>query len=111
MAYDEELAWRVREQLGELATVSERRMFGGIAFLVGGHIALTVSGRGGLMVRTDEDLSGEAHTEPVVMRGRPMRGWIRVAAAALDADESLAKWVERGVRAARLQPPKRGHPG
>jgi hypothetical protein len=106
VAYDEDLAWRVREQLDGVDAVSERRMFGGLALLVGGHMALAVSGRGGLMVRTDGDFGGEPHTEPVVMRGRPMRGWIRVAAAGLEGSEALAEWIGRGLMAAEARPPK-----
>lgn len=106
MAYDEDLAWRVREQLASVDAVTERRMFGGLAFLIGGHMSVAVSGRGGLMVRTTTDLAGEPHVEPVVMRGRAMRGWIRVAAAGLEDDRALAAWVARGVATAQALPPK-----
>jgi hypothetical protein len=104
MAYDEELGWRIREQLSETNAVSERRMFGGLAFLVGGHMAVAASGRGGLLVRSPYD--GEPGTEPMVMSGRPARGWLRVAPEAIERDDQLAQWVARGVAGAQALPPK-----
>ena len=105
MAYDEELADRLREALGAEPGLSEKRMFGGLAFLVEGHMAVAASGHGGLMVRVDPDTSEElvdgVLVERVVMRGREMDGWLRVASAAVDDDEALREWVVRGVAAAR----------
>ncbi|TQJ51371.1 TfoX/Sxy family protein [Phycicoccus sp. SLBN-51] len=105
MAYDEELADRLREALGAEPGLSEKRMFGGLAFLVEGHMAVAASGQGGLMVRVDpatsEELVDGVLVERVVMRGREMDGWLRVASAAVDDDEALREWVVRGVAAAR----------
>lgn len=105
MAYDEELADRLREALGAEPGVGEKRMFGGLAFLVEGHMAVAASGRGGLMVRVDpatsEELVDGVLVDRVVMRGREMDGWLRVASAAVDDDEALREWVVRGVAAAR----------
>ena len=109
MAYDEDLAHRIRELLaGEPAT--EKRMFGGLAFLLGGHMAVAASGQGGLLVRVAPEetdaLLEQPHTGPMVMRGREMQGWLRVAAEGIEGDEQLATWVERGAAAARALPPK-----
>lgn len=105
MAYDEELADRLREALGAEPGLSEKRMFGGLAFLVEGHMAVAASGQGGLMVRVDpatsEELVDGALVDRVVMRGREMDGWLRVASGAVDDDEALRAWVVRGVAAAR----------
>src|SRR5213082_918413 len=82
MAYDEDLAHRIRELIAGEAGVTEKKMFGGLAFLVGGNMSVAASGQGGLMVRVDpehtDDLVDEPHAEPLVMRGRPMQGWLRV---------------------------------
>lgn len=111
MAYDVELADRLRERLettlGTLPT--EKKMFGGLAFLVGGHMAVVASGQGGLMVRcapeeTDTHLAAGA--APFEMRGRPMTGWLRVPAEAVTEDDALAGWVEVGVARAESLPPK-----
>jgi hypothetical protein len=104
MAYDEDLANRVRELLAA-ETYTEKRMFGGLAFLIGGHMAVAVSGQGGLMVRcapeqTDE-LTAREHAAPFVMRGRELSGWLRVE----DAGD-LRPWVEIGVAYARSLPAK-----
>jgi hypothetical protein len=104
MAYDEDLANRVRELLAA-ESYTEKRMFGGLAFLIGGHMAVAVSGQGGLMVRcapeqTDELMARE-HAGPVVMRGRELSGWLRVE----DAGD-LRPWVEIGVAYARSLPAK-----
>ena len=116
MAYDEDLANRIREVLaGEQAvegrTVDEKRMFGGLAFLVGGNMAVGVSGQGGLMVRVDPDttetLLAKPHTRPFEMRGRALEGWLRVDAEGVRTKRQLAPWVERGVAYARSLPPKR----
>ena len=111
MAYDEDLANRVRELIGDEPGVAEQRMFGGLAFLIGGNMAVAASGQGGLMVRVDpeetEALVAEPHARPFEMRGRPMDGWLRVVDAGLRTREQLAPWVERGVGYARSLPPKR----
>jgi hypothetical protein len=105
MAYDEDLAHRVRAALGADPGLSEKRMFGGLAFLVGGHLALAASGQGGLMVRVDpagsEELVDDVLVHRMVMRGREMDGWLRVAAEAVETDDALNAWVARGVSAAR----------
>ena len=110
MAYDEDLANRVRAQLGAEERVTEKEMFGGIAFLLGGHMAVGVSGRGGLMVRVGPDATDEAlslpHARPMDMTGRPMKGWVVVAEDGVQDDADLAAWVERGARFARSLPPK-----
>lgn len=110
VAYDEDLADRIRAAIGAEPALTERRMFGGLAFLVGGHMAVAAGGGGGAMVRAapaefDEMVSaGEA--EPVVMRDRPMRGWLNLRPDQLGTDEQLARWVGIGVGYARSLPPK-----
>ncbi|WP_298990914.1 TfoX/Sxy family protein [uncultured Pseudokineococcus sp.] len=113
MAYDEDLAERVREALAAERDRAEKAMFGGLAVLLGGRMAVAVSGGGGLMVRVDpEDAPALLERDgvgPVVMRGRPTRGWVLVAPAALADDAELRAWVERGAREARgAAPPDRG---
>jgi len=111
MAYDEDLADRVRALIVAEAGVTEKRMFGGLAFLVDGHMAVAASGQGGLLVRIDpedpEDLAGKPHTRPMEMRGRPMRGWLRVDAEGVGSKRQLEPWVKRGVTYVRSLPPKR----
>jgi TfoX/Sxy family transcriptional regulator of competence genes len=112
MAYDEELADRIRLlAAADGAVVSEKRMFGGLAFLVGGNMAIAASGQGGILVRVDPTESDElVRTTPAtvaVMRGREMAGWLRVASADVAEDEQLAPWVRRGVGHAGSLPPKR----
>jgi hypothetical protein len=110
MAYDEALAERIRALVGHGADVTEQKMFGGLAFLAGGHMAVAASGQGGILVRIDPDVSDDhvattsAHVE---MRGRQISGWLRVDAEDVAADTELAAWVERGVGYARSLPPKR----
>lgn len=110
MAYDEDLAVRVRDLVGGGPGVAEKKMFGGLAFLVGGNMAVGVSGQGGLLVRVDPDQSDElvasTGAELMEMRGRSMRGWLRVAAADVASDAELAEWVERGKAYARSLPAK-----
>ena len=110
MAYSEELADRIRESLGDAADVTERKMFGGLAFLIGGHMAVAAVSGGGLMVRVDptesDDLVATTSAEPMEMRGRTMRGWLRVEADDVSGDDELARWVERGRSYARSLPPK-----
>jgi TfoX/Sxy family transcriptional regulator of competence genes len=110
MAYDEDLADRIRELLGAASGVVEKRMFGGLAFLVNGNMAIAASGQGGLLVRVAPDdtetlLAGE-HVEPMVMRGREMRGWLRVGADGVQTKRQLEEWVERGADYARSLQPK-----
>ncbi|MGW5387424.1 TfoX/Sxy family protein [Nocardia sp. NPDC003963] len=111
MAYDEELAERVREVLGVGTAVSERRMFGGLAFLFGGHMGVAVSREGGLMVRMEPAaaaaLVDDVAVTPMVMQGRELDGWLRVTAAAVTGDRELAVWVGRGARFAGSLPPKK----
>ena len=109
MAYDEDLAERLRELVAREKGLTEKRMFGGLAFLLDGNMAVSASGQGGLMVRVDpaasDDLVADARAERMVMKGRPMDGWLRVDAEGLD-DAGLAEWVARGVAYARSLPPK-----
>lgn len=111
MAYDEELAHRIRELVQDVPRLSEKAMFGGLAFLVGGNMAVSASGQGGLLLRVDpgetEALVREPHVTRAVMRGREMDGWLRVADAAVTGDEELRHWVDLGVAHARRLPPKR----
>jgi len=110
MAYDKELADRIRAlALGEPA-VSEQKMFGGLAFLVNGNMAVAASGQGGLLVRVDPHASAElvetTSAEEMVMRGRSMAGWLRVESSSVEADDELRGWVDRGLSFARSLPPK-----
>jgi TfoX/Sxy family transcriptional regulator of competence genes len=110
VAYDEELAERIRQLLGPDPAVAEQRMFGGMAFLVGGNMAVGVSGQGGLMVRADptasDRLVATTAATPMEMRGRPMAGWLRVPADAVRTKRQLQKWIGIGVDAAGALPPK-----
>jgi hypothetical protein len=110
MAYDEDLANRVREQLAAESGVTEKAMFGGLAFLLGGNMAVGVSGAGGLMVRVGADGTEEAlaqpHARPFEMSGRPVKGWVRVATEGVEGDDELAAWVRRGTAFARSLPAK-----
>ncbi len=109
MAYDTDLADRLRELVGGEQGLSEKRMFGGLAFLIGGNMAVSASGEGGLLLRVDPAATDELVADPragrAVMRGREMDGWLRVDVDGLD-DAGLAGWVSRGVRYARSLPPK-----
>jgi TfoX/Sxy family transcriptional regulator of competence genes len=108
--YDEDLADRIRELVGLEKALSEKKMFGGLAFLIGGHMAVAASGQGGILVRVDPDRSEElvASTDAVgaVMRGRPMAGWLRVAPEHLRTKRQLQKWVQLGTGYARTLPVK-----
>ena len=110
MAYDEDLAERIRELIYADPDVSERKMFGGLAFLVAGNMAVAASGQGGLMVRVDpdemEELAAKPHAGPFEMRGRPVHGWLRVAGEGVESRSQLEPWVERGVTYARSLAPK-----
>lgn len=111
MAYDEGLANRIRELIAGEGDVTEQRMFGGLAFLVGGHMSVAASGRGGLMVRVDPGdtaaLLRKPHAGPFEMRGRALEGWLRVDAEGVRTKRQLEPWVKRGVAYARSLPPKR----
>jgi TfoX/Sxy family transcriptional regulator of competence genes len=110
VAYDEDLANRVRELTAGEPRVTEKRMFGGLAFLVAGNMAVAASGQGGLMVRVDPEstdaLVGKPHARPFEMRGRPVQGWLRVDADGVRTKRQLEPWVRRGVGYARSLPPK-----
>jgi TfoX/Sxy family transcriptional regulator of competence genes len=107
LPYDEQLAARIREHLSGEDGLTEQKMFGGLAFLVNGNMAVAASGQGGLLVRVDPAESAElvsaTGAEEMVMRGRAMAGWLRVE----PAEDELSEWVERGVAYARSLPPKR----
>lgn len=110
MAYDEDLANRIREAVQDEPGIREKRMFGGLGFLAGGNLAVSASGQGGLMVRVDPAdtgalVDGQA-VRRVVMRGREMDGWLRVDLAAVEREDQLRDWVERGLTYARSLPPK-----
>ncbi len=111
MAYDEELAERIRAEVAGEQDLTEMKMFGGLAFLIGGNMAVGVSGKGGLMIRCDPDeteaLLAEPGAQPFEMRNRDMKGWLRVEADAVEDDDALRAWVERGTAYARALPPKK----
>jgi len=111
MAYDEDLAHRVRELVLPEEGVTEKRMFGGLAFLIDGHMSVTASRLGGLLVRVDpaetEALLRKPSAHPFEMRGRPMHGWLRVDAEGLHTKRQLERWVARGIAYARSLPAKR----
>ena len=111
MPYDEQLASRIRELVSAEDGVSEQRMFGGLAFLVGGNMAVAASGQGGLLVRVDpaesDELVETTPAEEMEMRGRTMAGWLRLDSADVAADDELSAWVTRGVEFARSLPAKR----
>ncbi|MBA3303596.1 MAG: TfoX/Sxy family protein [Acidimicrobiia bacterium] len=110
MAYDEDLADRIRALLADEPDVVELRMFGGLAFLVGGHMAVAASGQDGLMVRVDpaasEELVATTAAVPMEMRGKPMKGWLRVDVDGLRTEPELAEWVDRGTAFVRSLPPR-----
>ena len=110
VAYDEDLANRIRELLAAEDAVTEKRMFGGLAFLVAGNMAVAASGQGGLMVRCDPDdtdeLVAKPHASRMVMRGRAMDGWLRLESEGVRTKRQLEPWVKRGVAYARDLPPK-----
>jgi TfoX/Sxy family transcriptional regulator of competence genes len=110
MAYDEDLADRIRELIAAQPGVEEKRMFGGLAFLINGNMSVAVSARGGLMVRVPPDetekLLAREHVEPMVMAGRESRGWLRVALDGVKTKRQLQSWVTRGVEYAKSLPAK-----
>ncbi len=109
MAYDEDLAGRVRKQLAAEPAVTEKAMFGGLAFLLHGNMAVGLSGRE-LMVRVgplaSDDALARPYTRPFDMTGRPMKGWILVAPEGIAGERDLAAWVAGGVEFARSLPAK-----
>ena len=109
MAYDEGLAHRIRETLAEQPGLTEKKMFGGIAFMINGNMACGVSGEE-VMVRVGPDNYNTAvtqpHARPFDMTGRPMKGWVMVALEGYEADEDLEAWVQQGVSFALSLPPK-----
>lgn len=110
MAYDEDLANRIRELIAAQPGLTEKRMFGGLAFLINGNMSVSASGQGGLMLRCDpaetEDLRRKPHARPFEMRGRVMDGWLRVDPDGLRTKDQLRRWVDRGVAYARSLPAK-----
>ena len=109
MAYDEDLADRIRELIADQGAVDEKRMFGGLAFLVHGHMAIAASRRGGALVRVDpadtDALVSADGVERMVMRGRAMDGWLLVDAERVATSEQLTPWVERAVHFVRTLDP------
>jgi TfoX/Sxy family transcriptional regulator of competence genes len=110
VAYDQDLADRIREVILDQPDVAEQRMFGGLAFLVNGNLAVSANRQGGLLVRVqaeDRDrLVAAGRAERAVMGGRTMHGWVRVAPEAVRTKRQLSSWVSRGVTMALAQPPK-----
>jgi TfoX/Sxy family transcriptional regulator of competence genes len=111
VSYDEDLAARIRELVQGEGGLTEQKMFGGIAFLIGGNMAVSASGQGGLLVRVDPAVSDElVATTParvMQMRGRPMRGWLRVDIEHVRTERALARWVMLGTAYAHSLPAKR----
>ena len=110
MAYDEELASRIRALIGDEPALAEKKMFGGLAFLMSGNMAIGASGQGGILVRVDpeesERLVATTSAHPMEMRGRQMQGWLRVETEDVGSDPELARWVELGTAYARSLPAK-----
>ena len=110
MAYDEDLATRIRDLIGPDPDLTEKKMFGGLAFLIRGHMAISASGQGGVLVHVDPGRSGDlvatTRATTAVMQGREMPGWLRVSPEDLGSDDDLSGWVEIGIGHARSLPPK-----
>ncbi len=110
MAYDEDLVNRIRELMAAEQGVTEKKMFGGLAFLIGGNMSVSASGQGGLLLRCDPDdtdaLLRKPHAAPFEMRGRAMDGWLRVAPEGVRTKRQLEPWVARAVAYARSVPAK-----
>jgi TfoX/Sxy family transcriptional regulator of competence genes len=110
MAYDEDLADRIRELMAGERGVSEKKMFGGLAFLVAGNMAVAASGQGGLLVRVDpaesDRVAATTNARPMEMRGREMAGWLRVDSQDVRTKRQLSKWVTLGTKVARSLPTK-----
>ena len=111
MPYDERLAARIRALLAGERDLTEKKMFGGLAFLVGGNMAVAASGQGGVLVRVDpaesDALVAKSNARPMEMRGRPMKGWLRLDPDDVRTKRDLARWVDRGAAYARSLPAKR----
>jgi TfoX/Sxy family transcriptional regulator of competence genes len=111
VAYDEDLADRIRELVGNERGLTEKKMFGGLAFLISGNMAIAASGQGGLLVRVDpaqsDKLVSTTNARPMEMRGRTMQGWLRVDTDNVRTKAQLTKWVARGTTYARSLPAKR----
>jgi len=111
MAYDEQLADRIRELVGNEPDLTEKKMFGGLAFLIGGNMAVAASGQGGLLVRVDpaqsDTLVASTNARLMEMRGRSMQGWLRVDLEDLRTKRELSTWVELGTTYAHSLPAKR----
>ena len=110
VAYDEDLADRIRDLITGESDLTERKMFGGLAFLIGGNMAVAASGQGGVLVRVDparsDELVATTSARPMEMRGRSMRGWLRVASEDVRTKTQLARWVMLGTTYARSLPQK-----
>ena len=110
MAYDQDLADRIRLLLGDQPGLTEQPMFGGLAFLVNGNLAASASSRGGMLLRVDkadtDSLVDDRQVRRFEMRGRAMDGWLHVDVDALGSDEELLRWLGYGVSYARALPPK-----
>jgi len=111
MGYDEKLAGRIRDLIGPDPELTEKKMFGGLAFLIHGNLAISASGHGGVLVRVDpaqsDALVGATSATVAVMQGREMPGWLRVDEAGVATDADLEPWVDRGVEYARSLPAKK----
>ena len=111
MAYDEDLADRIRQLIAGESGLTEKKMFGGLAFLIDGNMAVAASGQGGVLVRVDpaqsDMLVATTGARLMEMRGRSMQGWLRVDPQDLRTKSQLAKWVQRGTTYARSLPAKR----
>jgi TfoX/Sxy family transcriptional regulator of competence genes len=111
MAYDEDLAERIRDLTAGQRALTEVKMFGGLGFLVSGNMAVAASREGGILVRVDPDesdqLTAKTKAYPMEMRGRPMQGWLRVDAEHVKTQAQLSKWVQRGIDYACSLPPKK----
>jgi TfoX/Sxy family transcriptional regulator of competence genes len=111
VAYDEELADRIRALVADESDLTEQRMFGGLAFLIGGNMAVAASGQGGMMVRVDpaesDTIVAKTDARPMVMRGKPMQGWLRIDSKSLATKRQLTRWVTLGTTYARSLPAKR----
>jgi hypothetical protein len=110
MAYDQDLATRIRSLIGDEPNLTEKAMFGGLAFLVNGNMSVAASSKGGLLLRVEPaqtmTLAKKPHATPFEMRGKPMEGWLRVEPAGVTTDKGLAPWVKLSVAFARSLPPK-----
>jgi TfoX N-terminal domain len=111
VAYNEDLAERIRALMGAEESLAEKKMFGGLAFLIGGNMAIAASGEGGILVRVNpqetDRLISTSQARIAEMRGRRMDGWLRVATEDVRTTPQLAKWVTIGTTYARSLPPKR----